>query len=92
MAVYRDSQLGLCLDVTGPDGNIFFIMAAAEDLAKQLGNLEDWNLAVKAMRLMGANYMSHLFLFREFFPIITLIGFDETAEKHGVVNEILEED
>lgn len=92
MAVYRDSQLGLCLDIRGPDGNIFFILAAAENLASQIGNLEEWRTAVKAMRLMGANYMSHLFLFREFFPIITIIGWEEIAEIHGVVDEVLEMD
>jgi len=92
MAVYRDSQLGLCLDVKGPDGNIFFIMAAAENIAQQTGQLEDWREAVEALRLMGANYMSHLFLFQEFFPIVTLIGFDEVAKLHGVCDETLEED
>lgn len=92
MGLYRDSQLGLCLDVTGPDGNIFFILAAAEGIAKQTGQLEDWRQGVEAIRLMGANYMSHLFLFREFFPIVTLIGFDEVAKLHGVCDEILDED
>ena len=92
MAVYRDSALGLCLDVTGPDGNIFFILAAAENLAKQLGQLEDWRTAVKALRYMDATYMSHLYLFKEFFPIVTLVGFDEIAKLHGVCDEILEDD
>lgn len=92
MAMYRDSVLGLCLDLKGPDGNIFFVMAEAQRLAAQLDQSEDWQQAVNAMRLMGANYMSHLFLFREFFPIVTLVGFDEVAKLHGVVDEILEED
>jgi len=92
MAVYRDSQLGLCLDVTGPDGNIFFVMAAAENLAQQIGNLEDWREAVKALRLMDATYLSHLYLFQEYFPIVTLIGFDEVKRIEEGGDPNVEED
>jgi hypothetical protein len=35
--VYRDSQLGLCLDLSTPEGNFFNIWAHAENMDKQIG-------------------------------------------------------
>lgn len=84
MGMYRDSQLGLCLDISGPDGNIFRVLAVGDDLARQLDIEEDWKEATKAARLMGCGYVTFLHLFREYFPIVTLVNaeqyFDEDTE------------
>jgi hypothetical protein len=34
--VYRDSQYGLTIDLTGPDGNFFHLLTHAQNLDKQL--------------------------------------------------------
>ena len=81
MGMYRDSQLGLCIDLNGADGNVFYILAVAADLATQLGVKEEWKESVKAAGIMGANYVVILNLFREFFPVVTLIGYDEVIER-----------
>lgn len=81
MGVYRDSQLGLCIDLSGPDGNVFYLMGIGNDLARQLGQEEDWNEAMQAARLMGGNYNTMVNMFREFFPIITLIGYEEDSNE-----------
>ena len=36
--MYRDSQHGLTIDLSGPDGNAFVMMAYAGQIAKQIGN------------------------------------------------------
>lgn len=83
MALYRDSQLGLCLDIRGEDGNIWVVWAVGTQLAQQLGNEKDWHDAQKAAKALGANYITHLNVFKEFFPIVTLIGYDEVVEKEN---------
>lgn len=86
--MYRDSELGLCIDVAGPDGNVFNIWATGDMLAKQIGCLEEWRGAVEAAKLMEASYPTFLNMFETFFPIVTLINkeiyFDEetNAEDH----------
>ena len=77
MGLYRDSELGLCLDITGPDGNVFFILGLGKHLAKQIGIEEDWHEAVHAAKLMGARYMTYVYLFKEYFPVVTIIGLEE---------------
>lgn len=84
MAMYRDSQLGLCIDITGPDGNIFYLWGYGDDLARQLDCKKDWRDSVEAAKRLNANYVTMLNIFREFFPMVTLIGYDEVVEKeHG---------
>lgn len=90
--MYRDSKLGLCLDLTGPDGNVYAIMSHGNHLAKQLGNLEDWEQGCAAARIMDGNYMTMVNLFREYFPMVTLIGYDRVAEVHRDVEQIMEGD
>lgn len=90
MGMYRDSTLGLCLDLRGPDGNVFALLGLGDDLAQQLGNKEEWKTAVKAAKLMDGNYMTMVHLFQEYFPIVTLIGYEEIRDAHqaqGVVDE-----
>ena len=83
MGMYRDSRLGLCIDITGPDGNVFNLIAVGNDLAAQLDVKEEWKDSVKAAGIMGANYVVMLNLFREFFPIVTLVGYDEIIERYS---------
>lgn len=92
MSMYRDSVLGLCLDLNGPDGNVFVIMGLGNDLAQQLNQKEEWKQALEALKLMGAGYMSFLGMFKEFFPMVTLVGYERVATLHGAVDEVLDED
>jgi len=88
MGMYRDSQLGPCVDITGPDGNIFYLLGIGDDLARQLDVVEDWRLAKEAVKLMDGNYMTMLNMFKEFFPVVTLVGYEEIRDAHeaqGVV-------
>lgn len=34
--MYRDSRLGLCLDLAGPEGNVFAVIGIGADLARQM--------------------------------------------------------
>ena len=90
--MYRDSQLGLCLDLTGPDGNVFALWGIGDNLAKQLDTLDDWKGACEAARLMGGEYMTMVNLFKQFFPIVTLIGLEEISEIHDVSIELTSQD
>ena len=83
MGVYRDSQLGLCIDLRGPDGNVFYLLGVGRNLARQLGQEEEWHEAVQAAKLMGGNYNTMVNMFRDFFPIITLIGHEEYFDEEG---------
>lgn len=84
MSMYRDSALGLCLDISGPDGNIFNIWAYGNDLARQLGQEKEWEDTVKAAKALSSSYLLQVNVFKEFFPIVTLIGYDEVAADHGI--------
>lgn len=90
--MYRDSQLGLCLDLTGPDGNVFGLWAIGDDLARQLGCKQEWKDAVKAAQLMGASYITFVQLFEQFFPVVTLIGKEEIFDAHETALDVVAED
>lgn len=77
MGLYRDSQLGLCLDLRGPDGNVFVLWVIGTHLAQQLGVKEEWEGAMEAAKLMGSSYPVFVELFEGFFPVVTLIGKEE---------------
>ena len=83
--MYRDSVLGPCLDITGPDGNIYEVWATGNNLARQLGKAKEWEETVQAAQALDVDYLSHLVIFKEFFPIVTLVGFEEIKEayQHG---------
>jgi len=90
MAMYRDSQLGLCIDIRGPDGNIFVLWGYAQDLARQLGKSKEWHDTLEAGKKLAGKYGNYgymLNIFREFFPMVTLIGYDEVMEKHNAPNK-----
>lgn len=89
--MYRDSQLGLCLDLSGPDGNVFALWGHGDNLAKQLGTTEEWKGACEAARLMGASYPVYVRLFEQFFPIVTLLN-KEVIFNEASNEETVEED
>lgn len=91
MAMYRDSALGLCLDITGPDGNIFVVWAYGSDLAGQLDQTKEWEDTVKAAKALSSSYILQLNAFKEFFPMVTLIGYDEVVKDHGILVEMDDE-
>ena len=74
MAMYRYSALGLCLDITGPDGS---------DLARQLDRETEWEETVEAAKALSSDYLLQLNVFKEFFPIVTLVGYDEVVENEN---------
>ena len=80
MGVYRDSQLGLCIDLRGPDGNVFYLLGVGNDLARQLGQTEEWRETIEAATIMEANYETMVNIFRDFFPIITFIGLEDVCD------------
>jgi hypothetical protein len=86
MGLYRDSALGLCVDITGPDGNVYSLMGIGDDVARQLDRLDEWRGTIKAIELMGGGYKAVVDAFSNFFPVITLVGYDE------VFNETDQED
>ncbi len=90
--MYRDSQLGLCLDLRGPEGNVFCLLGIGNDLAKQIGREQEWKDSVEAAKLMGGEYMTMVNLFEMFFPVITLIGKEEISAIHDTANEVTSED
>jgi hypothetical protein len=89
--MYRDSQLGLCLDLAGPEGNYFALMGIGDDLAKQLNIQEEWKGAVEALKLMGAAYPAFVNLFEITFPVITLINKEEVLDAHSVSEDQTED-
>lgn len=86
MAMYRDSELGLCIDITGPDGNIFMVWAYGQDLARQLGQEKEWDETVRAAKKLSNSYVMQLNVFREFFPMVTLVGYDEVVVREADYN------
>jgi len=83
MAMYRDSALGLCIDIRGPDGNIFKIWGYGLDLARQLDQSKEWKDTVEAAKALSSDYLLQLNVFKEFFPIVTLVGYDEVVEREN---------
>jgi hypothetical protein len=80
VSIYRDSQLGLCIDIRGPDGNIFFLWGYAQQLARQTGTKKEWDENLAAAKKIAGEYGDYKFMvdtFREFFPFVTLVGYEE---------------
>jgi len=81
MGMYRDSKLGLCIDITGPDGNIFVLWGYGLDLARQIDQEKEWAEAREAAKALNNDYRLQVNVFREFFQyVVTLIGYDEIME------------
>ena len=90
MAMYRDSQLGLCIDIRGPDGNIFVLWGIAQDLARQMNQEQKWVETLEAAKKIAGPYGDYgymLNIFREFFPMVTLVGYEEIMEKYNASDQ-----
>ncbi len=69
--MYRDSQHGLTIDLSGPEGNAFYLIGQAKKLAKELG--KDGKAIAEEM--ISGDYKNVLSVFkREFGSIVTLIN------------------
>ena len=74
MGAYRDSQLGVCIDISGPDGNAFAIMGHYKYYARQLGHGDSYIRATQE-RMMSTDYENLLDIFEEELGnVVTLIG------------------
>lgn len=69
--MYRDSGTGnLTIDLSGPDGNAFFLLGYAKDLCGQLGKNPD----VVIEKMESGDYDNLVAVFEENFPVIDLIN------------------
>lgn len=68
--MYRDSQLGLTIDLSGSDGNVFALMGYAKDLAKQIGVDGD----TICRKMMESDYNHAVDVFESAFPVVTLLN------------------
>ena len=69
--MYRDSQHGLTIDLSGPEGNAFAVLGVAKNLAKQLD--KDWKQIQDEMS--SGDYDNLLDVFeREFGSVVTLLN------------------
>ena len=68
--MYRDSQYGPTIDLSGPDGNAWVMMGAARNLAKQLGM--DGEAITEEM--MAGDYDHLIGVFKENFPAVKLLN------------------
>lgn len=68
--MYRDSRLGPCIDLSGPDGNANVLMGYAMDLALQL----DKDPKPIIEKMMSGDYANLLAVFEQHFPVVTLIN------------------
>lgn len=68
--MYRDTALGICIDLSGTEGNAFVLMGYAVDLAKQLK--VDADPIIEDM--MSGDYDHLLSVFEKHFPVVTLVN------------------
>ena len=68
--MYRDSQHGPTIDISGPDGNAYALMGYAQHYAKQLG----LDGAAIVEKMMSGDYENLIAVFKKEFPVINIIG------------------
>jgi len=72
--MYRDSILGLCVDVSGPEGNAFVLLGYANKYARELGFDADAILA----EMQSIDYQHLVDTFeRHFGDVVTLVNKEE---------------
>jgi hypothetical protein len=69
--MYRDSQHGLTIDLSGPEGNAFALLGYAKGLARQLD--KDWKKIQEDMTYSDYDHLVDVFE-REFGSVVTLIN------------------
>lgn len=66
---FKENTLRKTIDLSGPDGNVFFLLASAARLAKQL----EYDGKAIQKEMMSADYLNALYVFnREFGEFIDL--------------------
>ena len=84
--MYRDSQHGLTIDLSGPEGNAFAVLGVAKNLAKQLD--KDWE-KINAEMTSG-DYDNLIDVFdREFGSVVSLLN--RPGEENEEVDEPCDE-
>lgn len=74
MAAYRDSKLGLCIDISGEDGNAYCLMGYYKNYAYQLDHSKE-HINKTLEEMMSGDYENLLDIFeRELGTVITLVG------------------
>lgn len=74
--MYSDSVLGLCLDVSGPEGNSFVLLGHAARLSRELGFDKD---AITA-EMKAGDYRHLVETFeRHFGDVVTLVNKEEVG-------------
>jgi hypothetical protein len=69
MILEKPKQTGITIDLTGPQGNAFYLLGTASNLAKQLG----LNVNEIQTEMMSGDYENLLEVFdREFGTFVTL--------------------
>ncbi len=69
--MYRDSQHGLTIDLSGPEGNAFAVLGVAKNLAKQLD--KDWKQIQDDMTHSDYDHLLDVFE-REFGSVVSLLN------------------
>jgi len=67
--MYNDSQHGLTIDLSGPDGNAFALLGYARQYAKEL-SLDSEKIQFD---MMSGDYANVVAVFERNFPMITLL-------------------
>lgn len=83
--MYRDSKLGLCLDLTSEHGNVFWVWGHARNLDKQLGRdpalyHQHLKLASEYSMQLGlgrGGYALAIGVFEHTYPMVTLLNKEE---------------
>jgi hypothetical protein len=81
-SVYRDSRLGLCIDLSGPDGNVFNLFACAELIDRQMGGKREYRKHLDLVRdyckSIGKRdfdgYRTAVTLFEMYYPVVTVLN------------------
>lgn len=75
--MYRDNKLGLCVDLSGPDGNTFFLVGHAQQLCSQL----NWPHEGIVSEMMSGDYQNALQVFEDHFgQFVTMLNIPEGVE------------
>ena len=82
--MYRDSQYGLTIDLTGPDGNFFHLLAHAQNFDKQLEREHRFKPHLDLVRAYCESIGKEVYLydvavqlFEYYYPFIHLIKVEE---------------
>lgn len=80
--MYRDSQLGPCIDLSGPDGNAYFLLGYASNLAKQIWPEDKKKRDAISAEMRDQNYANLVCVFNKHFGgVVTLVNIPDDIQK-----------